>query len=81
MSTVIGRLRTRTPVAWNTALATAAPVPTMPISPKTFHTQVVGHLRIRLVHEDHLDVLDVGVGGDVVFGEVVVHEAADPRGR
>ena len=33
LSMVIGRSRTRLPVAWNTALAIAAAVPTMPISP------------------------------------------------
>ena len=33
LSRVTGRSRTRTPVAWWTALATAAAVPTMPISP------------------------------------------------
>ena len=33
LSSVIGRSRTRLPVALNTALATAAPTPVMPISP------------------------------------------------
>ena len=33
LSSVIGRSRTRFPVALNTALATAAPTPVMPISP------------------------------------------------
>ncbi|MEA2188708.1 MAG: hypothetical protein QOK16_3719 [Solirubrobacteraceae bacterium] len=33
LSRVIGRSRTRTPVAWCTAFATAAAVPTIPISP------------------------------------------------
>jgi hypothetical protein len=32
-SIVIGRSRTRLPVAWNTALAMAAAAPTTPISP------------------------------------------------
>ena len=32
---------------------------------------------VVLVDEDHLDVVDVGVHRDVVFGEVVVHEAAE----
>src|SRR5437588_201507 len=33
LSSVIGRSRTRTPVAWYTALASAAHTPVMPISP------------------------------------------------
>ena len=33
LSSVIGRSRTRTPVAWCTAFATAAAAPTIPISP------------------------------------------------
>jgi hypothetical protein len=36
LSMRIGSLRTRSPVAWNTALATAAFMPTMPISPMPF---------------------------------------------
>jgi len=36
LSMVIGNSRMRLPVAWNTALATAAAVPTMPISPRPF---------------------------------------------
>jgi hypothetical protein len=36
LSTVIGKSRTRTPVALNTALATAAPVPQIPNSPIPF---------------------------------------------
>lgn len=33
LSSVIGKSRTRTPVAWNTAFAIAATIPVIPISP------------------------------------------------
>ena len=73
-----GRSRTRTPVAWWTALAIAAAVPTMPISPMP-----LAPIGLRWGSSSSIQVasisLDVGVGGDVVRGEVVVDVVAEPR--
>ena len=73
---MIGKSRTRLPVAWKTALAIAAATPTMPISPRPLTPSGLT-IVVVLVDEDHLDVVDVGVDRHVVLGEVVVHEAAE----
>ena len=73
-----GRSRTRTPVAWCTALATAAAVPTMPISPIPL-LPIGVDVRVVLVEPVRVDVGDVGAGGDVVLGEVVVDHVAEAR--
>ena len=76
LSRVIGRSRTLRPVAWKMALAMAAGVPTMPISPRPLAPHRA-RLVVALVDEDHLDLLHVSVNRHVVLGEVVVHEAAE----
>ena len=60
----------RTPVAWCTALAIAAAVPTMPSSPMPLEPIGVG-VGVHFVQPVNLDHPDVGVGGDVAGGEVV----------
>jgi hypothetical protein len=47
---VIGKFRTRFAVAWKMALATAAAVPTTPISVKALHTERID-LVIRFIDE------------------------------
>jgi len=70
----MGSWRTRLPVAWNTAFDTAAAVPTLPSSPRPFTPGRV-HFRVDLGDHDHLQLVDVGVDLQQVFGEVVVHVA------
>jgi hypothetical protein len=68
--------RMRLPVAWWTALAIAAAVPTMPISPRPF-TPIGLALVVVLGHEHDVDLVDVRRDRDVILGQIVVHEAAE----
>ena len=63
-------------MAWWTALATAAAVPTIPILPIPLTPKRVDP-RVVLLHPDRLKLLDVGAGGVVVAGEVVVDVVAE----
>lgn len=67
LSSVIGKSRRRTPVAFNTALATAAPAPQNPQFPQALRAEDVG-LIVEAVQHDRLDARDVGVHGDQVLG-------------
>ena len=62
-------------MAWYTALAIAAAVPTMPISPMPLAPHRV-EVRVVFVDPGRLDPEHVGMGGHVVLGQVVVEEAA-----
>ncbi len=61
-------------MAWYTALAIAAAVPTMPISRCPWPHRV--EVRVVFVDPGRLDPEHVGMGGHVVLGQVVVEEAA-----
>ena len=75
LSSVIGRSRTRLPVAWKTALAIAAATPTMPISPSPLTPS--GLTTRRAPRRRSPRCRHVGVHRHVVLGEVVVHEPAE----
>jgi hypothetical protein len=61
---VIGNLRTRTPVACQTAFATAPAVPVIPISPTPLMPSI--HVRIVFLDKDRFDRGHIGVHRNVV---------------
>jgi hypothetical protein len=69
LSGVIGRSRTRLPVAWKTAFATAAGAPTIPISPMprdeegkivTVRYQAVNAMLLNEFLKEHRTVQELG---------------------
>ncbi len=80
-SAVIGSSRTRLPVAWNTALATAAAAPVAPRPPVVVADAARAEgarVGIELVDEVDRDVGgDVGVDGEGHAGEVLREPAAE----
>ena len=48
----------------------------MPISPTPLEAERIAV--VRLVDEDHLDIVDVGVHRHMIFGDVGIHDAAEP---
>ena len=77
-SSRIGSSRTRLPVAWNTALAIAAFMPTMPISPMPLIPSGLT-CSSALRDQQHLHLRHVRIHRDVVFREVVVDVARRMR--
>ena len=77
LSNRIGSSRIRTPVAWCTALATAAAAPTMPISPMPFTPAGFSSSSRSSSQYASMDS-DVRAAGDVVGGQVVVDPVAVP---
>ena len=75
LSGVIGVLRTRRPVAWKIALRDCRRHADDADLAHALGAQPADDA-VVLCDEDHVDVVDVGIHRDVVFGEVVVHEAA-----
>ena len=66
----ICRSRTRVPVAWKTALATAADTPTAPSSPMPLAPIGLGMLVVA-IDEVHVDIPDIGVARNDVAREVL----------
>ena len=54
----------------------AAPTPTRPNLAETLGAERIDDV-VALVHEDHVDVMHVGVHREMVVREIVGHEAAD----
>ena len=79
-SIVIGKSRTRTPVALNTAFATAAFAPQFPSSPDPLGAEHVG-LVVEAVEQHGVDLGNVGVHRHQVPREIVVDEGAGARCR
>ena len=67
---MIGRSRTRRPVAWYTALAIAGATPQIAISATLGAERV--DVRVVLVDEQHVQLLHVGVHRHQVLGEIGV---------
>jgi hypothetical protein len=78
LPSVIGRSRTRTPVGWCTALGHRRRGADDPDLADAFRAHRVD-VRIGLVEPVHLHVADVGPDRDVVLGEIVVDDVAEPR--
>jgi len=77
-SSVIGKLRTRIPVACQTAFATAPAVPVIPSSPTPLMPSGID-VGIVFFDQDRFERRHVGIHGDVRLGQIGVHRTAGPR--